>query len=299
MSSLKQLALSFIERIELAKRKIVNPERYIKKLFFQRMGYALDLDNPHTYNEKLQWLKLYWHNPILPSLVDKYAVKEFVKERVGDKYIIPTIGVWQVPSEIKWDDLPNQFVLKCTHDSGGLVLCKDKMLLDKRKAIKKLERSLSNNYYYFGYEWPYKNVKPRIIAEPYLEDSETEELRDYKFFCFNGVVKALFIATERNKEGVDVKFDFYDAEFNHLPFKQGHENASVIPSRPHCFEEMKELAAKLSVGFPHVRVDLYEKDGSVYFGEMTFFHHGGWTRFDPKEWDLVFGSWLSLPEKQV
>ena len=182
-------------------------------------------------------------------------------------------------------------------DSGGLVICKDKSKLDKHTAVRVIKKSLSNNYYYFGYEWPYKNVKPRIIAEPYIEDSVTKELRDYKFFCFNGKVKALFIATDRNVKGVDVKFDFFDETFHHLPFKQGHENAATMPQKPVCFEEMKQLASRLSEGFPHVRVDLYEVDGRVFFGEMTFFHHGGWTKFDPEEWDEIFGSWLSLPSK--
>ena len=299
MSCIKQFALSLLERKELIKRKLIDPEKYIKTLFYQRTGYPLNLDNPRTYNEKLQWLKMYWHNPILTTLVDKYAVKDFVKERIGEQYVIPTIGVWDKVSDIDWNKLPNQFVLKSTHDSGGLVICKDKSQLDRRSAIKKLKKSMANNYYYYGYEWPYKNVVPRIIAEPYLEDPETRELRDYKFFCFNGVVRALFIATDRNKEGVDVKFDFFDEEFNHLPFKQGHENASILPVKPHCFEEMKVLATTLSRGFPHVRVDFYEVDGHVYFGEMTFFHHGGWTKFDPERWDEVFGSWLTLPEKQI
>lgn len=297
MRRLKQLGLFLLEQKELIKRRFINPEKYIKTLFYQRMGYPLSLEHPRTYSEKLQWLKLYWHLPILTRLVDKYAVKDFVRERIGDKHIIPTIAVWDKVSDINWDVLPDQFVLKCTHDSGGLVICKDKSQLDKRHAIRKIKRSLANNYYYFGYEWPYKDVKPRIIAEQYMEDSVTKELRDYKFFCFNGEVKALFIATDRNIVGVDVKFDFFDENFNHLPLKQGHENAAIIPQKPVCFEEMKHLASQLSDGFPHVRVDLYEVDGQVYFGEMTFFHHGGWTRFDPEEWDVIFGSWLSLPDK--
>ena len=297
MNKLKRLGPLFLERIELIKRRFVDPEKYIKTLFYQRMGYPLHLEDPRTYSEKLQWLKLYWHPPILTTLVDKYAVKEYVREKIGDQYVIPTIAAWNRVSDIQWDELPNQFVLKCTHDSGGLVICKDKSKLDKHTAVRVIKKSLSNNYYYFGYEWPYKNVKPRIIAEPYIEDSVTKELRDYKFFCFNGKVKALFIATDRNVKGVDVKFDFFDETFHHLPFKQGHENAATMPQKPVCFEEMKQLASRLSEGFPHVRVDLYEVDGRVFFGEMTFFHHGGWTKFDPEEWDEIFGSWLSLPSK--
>lgn len=296
MGKLKQISLPLLEKVELTKRRFVNPERYIPKLFYKRMGYKLNLDNPHTYNEKLQWLKLYWHEPILTTLVDKYLVKEYVSERIGSKYVIPTIGIWKKVKDIEWDTLPTQFVMKCTHDSGGVVICTDKYHFDKKAAINKLRKSLAANYYYFGYEWPYKHVEPKIIAEPYLIDSETQELRDYKFFCFEGVVKALFVATDRNTPGVDVKFDFFDENFKHLPIKQGHENAVIPPKCPVCFEEMKTLATVLSKGFPQVRVDFYEADGNVYFGEMTFFHHGGWTKFDPNEWDEIFGSWVNIPK---
>ena len=298
-NSLRQIVLRFLEKEELIKRRFVKPERYIHKLFFKRMGYPLDLDNPQTYSEKLQWLKLFWHLPILTSLVDKIAVKQYVKEKIGEEYVIPTLAIWEKPSDIDWQSLPNQFVLKCSHDSGGLVICKDKSKLNKNKALRDIKMSFKNNYYYEGFEWPYKNVVPRILAEPYLEDSETGELRDYKFFCFDGEVKALFIATERNNPGVDVKFDFFDPDFNHLPFKQGHENAAVLPKCPKQFESMKRLASVLSEGFPHVRVDFYEVDGRVYFGELTFFHNAGWTRFDPQDWDSRFGEWLMLPDTKI
>lgn len=289
--------LDLFETIEYHKRHFVNPEKYIFRMFRKRMGCELNLDNPKTFSEKLQWMKLYDHNPLYTQLVDKYEVKQYVKDKIGEQYIIPTLGCWDSVEDIDFDSLPNQFVLKCTHDSGGLVICKDKMKLDVKKAKKKLKKSLGRNYYYMGFEWPYKNVKPRIIAEQYMEDSKTQELRDYKFFCFAGVVKAMFIATERQKEGEDVKFDFFDADFNHLPFKQGHEHAAVTPAKPKCFDEMKNQASVLSKGLPQVRVDFYEVDGRVYFGEMTFFHHGGWTRFEPEEWDTTFGEWIVLPSK--
>lgn len=291
--------LDLFETIEYHKRHFVNPEKYIYGLFRQRMGCDLNLDNPKTFSEKLQWMKLYDHNPLYTKLVDKYEVKQYVKEKIGEQYVIPTIGIWEKTKDIDFDKLPDQFVLKCTHDSGGLVICKDKGSLDIRKAKRKLSKSLSRNYYYMGFEWPYKNVKPRILAEVYMEDSKTKELRDYKFFCFNGEVNAMFIATERQKEGEDVKFDFFDSEFNHLPFKQGHENASVLPEKPCRFEEMKFLATVLSKDLPQVRVDFYEVDGKVFFGEMTFFHHGGWTKFEPEEWDRIFGKWIVLPQKQL
>lgn len=299
MSTIKKLIATFIEEIVLIKRRIISPEKYIRKIFYARVGYNLDLDNPKTYNEKLQWLKLYWHHPLLPTLVDKFSVKKYVADKIGEQYIIPTLGVWDSVKDIEWDSLPNQFVLKCTHDSGGLVICTDKSKLNRKEAIKKLKKSLSQNYYYYGYEWPYKSVKPRIIAEAYMHDSKSDDLPDYKFFCFNGEVKALFVATERNRKGVEVKFDFYDSDFNHLPFTQGHPNSTAIISKNSCFNEMKKLAVILSGEFPHVRVDFYEINGKVYFGEMTFFHHGGWTKFNPQEWDYTFGNWLKLPKSKI
>lgn len=259
------------------------------------MGKELNLTDPITYSEKLQWIKLYDHNPIYTTLVDKLEVKEYVGEKIGDSYVIPTLGVWSSFGEIDFDELPNKFVLKCTHDSGGIVICRDKKLFNKKAAREKIEKSLSRNYYYMGFEWPYKNISPRIIAEPYMEDVDTRELRDYKFFCFDGKIKALFIATERQKENTDVKFDFFDENFTHLDLKQGHENAAVMPEKPSCFEEMKKVAETLSKGLKEVRVDLYQANGSVYFGEMTFFHHGGWTPFEPESWDKVFGEWIDLP----
>ena len=294
---MRKLIIGILEKIELAKRHFVDPEKYIPHMFEVRMGRLPDLVNPQTYNEKLCWMKLYYHNPLFTRLVDKYEVKNYVAEKIGKQYIIPTLAVWDRVADIEWDKLPNQFVLKCTHDSGGLVICRDKSKLDVSAAKKKLSSSLKKNYYFYGFEWPYRDVKPRIIAETYMEDTKTQELRDYKFFCFDGEVKALFIASERQKVGEDVKFDFFDADFNHLPFRQGHENAPVIPEKPECFDEMKRLAAVLSEGLPHARVDFYEVDGRIYFGEITFFHHGGWTKFDPEEWDYTFGNWIKLPKK--
>ncbi len=272
-------------------------EAFLKRCYKARMKKALNLENPQTFNEKLQWLKLYDRKPIYTTMVDKHDVKTYVAERIGEEYIIPTLGVWDSFDEIDFDALPNQFVLKCTHDSGGLVICKDKARLNLGAARKKIEKSLKRDFFSVGREWPYKDVKPRIIAEQFMEDPVTQELRDYKFFCFDGEVKALFVATDRQTPGEEVKFDFFDPEYNHLDFRQGHENAKVWPAKPKQFELMKELAAKLSSGVPHLRVDFYEVAGKVYFGELTFFHFGGWTPFKPEEWDYAFGSWLRLPEK--
>ena len=273
--------------------KNMSDERYLKIVFRIRMGKKLDLDNPQTYSEKLQWLKIHDRRPEYTQMVDKYTAKKYVAERIGEEYIIPTLGVWNHFSEIDFDKLPNQFVLKCTHDSGGFVICKDKSKLDREAARRKIEECLTNNYYWGMREWPYKDVKPRIIAEQYMEDDEDQELRDYKFFAFDGQVRAMFIATERGKKE-DTKFDFFDEKFNHLPFLNGHSNADVQPEKPEQFELMKKLASELSRGIPQVRIDFYEANGKVYFGEITFFHWSGMVPFEPDEWDYKLGSWVDL-----
>ena len=275
--------------------KRMDDKKYLERTYKALMGVELNLDNPTTFNEKLQWLKLYDRKPIYTAMVDKSEAKKYVADIIGEEYIIPTIAVYDSFDEINFDALPDKFVLKCTHDSGGLAICKDKNTFDVNRAKKRINKSLKNNFYYKYREWPYKNVKPRIIAEQYMEDSETKELRDYKFFCFDGAVEALFIATDRQKPGEDVKFDFFDAEFNHLDMRQGHENAAVAPNKPTQFEKMKELASKLSCGIPHVRVDFYEVNGRIYFGELTFYHFSGMVPFIPEEWDRIFGSWIILP----
>ena len=268
---------------------------YLKRKFKIIMKKELDLDNPQTFNEKLQWLKLYNRKPIYTQMVDKLGAKDYVAERIGSDYIIPTLGVWDSFDDIDFDSLPDRFVLKCTHDSGGLVICRDKAAFNKKAAKKKINKSLKKNYYYSGREWPYKDVKPRIIAEAYMEDEKTAELRDYKFFCFNGKPKALFIATDRQTAGTEVKFDFFDMDFNHLDFRQGHPNAETYPEKPINFDEMKRLAQVLSEGLPHLRVDFYEVNGRIYFGELTFSHFSGMVPFHPEEWDYTFGSWIELP----
>ena len=273
-------------------------EAFLKRMYKIQMGKELDLENPVYYTEKLQWLKLYDHRPEYTTMVDKYAVKEYVAGRIGEQYVIPLLGVWERADQIDFDALPSQFVLKTTHDSGALVICKDKSKLDKQAAIKKLDHFMQRRYYDCNREWPYKNVKPRIIAEKYMEDSSYKELRDYKFFTFGGVPKVLYIAQGRGK-GEPTVADFFDMDFNHLPFTIDHDMADVPPDKPVCFEEMKRLAALLSEGTPQLRVDFYEVDGKVYFGEMTFFHCSGMEAFHPQEWDKIFGEWVTLPQKRT
>lgn len=272
----------------------VNDERFIKLRWSLSMNYKLDLNNPKTYSEKLQWLKLNNRNPLYTQMVDKIGAKEYVAEKIGKQYIIPTIATYDNVNEIDWASLPNQFVIKCTHDSGGLVICKDKSKLDIQKAKAKLASSLKTDNYTRTREWPYKNVPRRLICEKYMVDESGVELKDYKFLCFNGVPQVMFIASGRASN--DVRFNYYDMAFSQLDFKQSHLNINGTVNRPKCFDEMKAIATKLSEGIPHVRVDLYEIDGKVYFGELTFFHFSGFSPFYPEKWDRILGDMLVLPK---
>ena len=275
---------------------VMSDKLYLKLKFRVKMKKSLHLKNPQTFNEKLQWLKLHDRKPIYTTMVDKYEVKKYVAEKIGEEYIISTLGVWDNFDDIDFDKLPDQFVLKCTHDSGGLVICKDKRKLDIATAKKKMEKALRTSFYSEFREWPYKDVKPRIIAEQYMAD-ESGGLIDYKFFCFDGVPRIMFIATDRENPNEETKFDFFDMDFNHLDIRNGHPNAKLPPRKPKRFELMKQLASKLSNGIPHVRVDMYEVNGKVYFGELTFYHWGGVVKFEPDSWDKILGDWLVLPRK--
>ena len=270
-------------------------ETYLKIGYRIRMGRKLNLDHPSTYSEKLQWLKIHDRKPEYTKLVDKYEVKKIISDRIGSEYIIPTLGVYENFADIDFNALPDQFVLKCTHDSGGLVICRDKSKLDIDAAKKKIDRCLKHNFFYTNREWPYKDVKPRIIAEKYMVDESEYELKDYKFFCFDGIVKALFIASDRSDPNVETKFDFFDTDFRHLPLENGHPNAEKEIKRPRSFNKMIELASILSKGIPQVRIDFYDINGRIYFGEMTFYHWSGMTPFKPDEWDKIFGEWIKLP----
>lgn len=256
-------------------------------------GRKLNLDNPTRYSEKLQWIKLYDRCPLYSMLVDKYEVKTYVSERIGEEYIIPTLGVWNAFDDISFENLPDQFVLKCTHDSGGLVICTDKKQLNIDNARTKINKSLKTNYYKLFREWPYKNVTPRILAEKFMVDNATGELRDYKFYCFDGVVRALGIYSDRGA-GKTTKADYFDRDFNWLDLKWGYEHATERPEKPSLYDKMIEIAESLSQGFPEVRVDLYLCNNRVYFGELTFFDGGGFDGFEPDSWDEVFGSWIAL-----
>ena len=259
------------------------------------MDYSLNLEDPKTFNEKLQWLKLHDRQPVYSKLVDKYEVKKCISDIIGEDHIIPTIGVYDRVEDINFDELPNQFVLKCTHDSGGIVICKDKSLLNREAAIKKLQHGLKKNYYYQNREWPYKNVTPRIIAEQYM-NNVGQELDDYKVHNFNGEPKVILVCSDRYKES-GLAEDFYSCDWEHLDISRpGLRHSAEVQKKPAELDEMLELAKKLSAGIPFVRTDFYIINHQVYFGEMTFFPACGMKPFVPREWDYKFGSYITLPE---
>lgn len=271
-------------------------ELYLKFLLKFTAGYWPNFKNPQTYDEKLQWLKMYDHRPDYTKMVDKIRAKEYVASIIGEEYIIQTLKIYESINDVDLEELPARFVLKTNNGSAnmGVVICADKSKFDLESAKDKLAQSMRQNKYLKSREWPYKNIKPQVFAEQFMEDKATVDLKDYKFFCFDGVVRALFVGSERSSG--DVKFDYYDAEFNHLNIVQEHPMSGASIEKPRNFELMKELASKLSKGIPQVRVDLYDIEGRIYFGELTFFHHGGIVPFNPKEWDYTFGSWIKLPK---
>lgn len=288
------------ERKGLAVRllRMLPDKLYLSLKFYKNFGRWPNWKNPQTFSEKLQWLKLYDRKPEYTTMVDKYAVKKYVADIIGEEYVIPTLGVWDKPEDIEWDKLPNQFVLKTTHGGGneGVAICRDKTTFDRAKAVQMLNASLKTDLYTVWREWPYKNVPKRVIAEEYIGPRpDIKDLADYKFFCFDGKVKGLFVATERQNPDEEVKFDFFDADFNHLPFRQGHDHAKITPQKPENFELMKKAAEELAKGKPHVRVDLYDLGDKVMFGELTLYHFSGMVPFEPEEWDKRFGDMLTLP----
>lgn len=271
---------------------MVSDERYLVSAYRAAIGKGLSLDNPTGFNEKIQWLKLHDRNPFYTKLVDKAEVKSWVADRIGQEHIVPTLGVWDSFDEIDFSALPEQFVLKCTHDSGGLAICRDRATFDMDAARGKIERSLSRNYFWHGREWPYKDVRPRILAEEYLDAGATGMI-DYKMMCFGGHARCVFTCTGRDED--DLRVDFFDLDWNHLPFTRHYPNADVPPAAPKRLKEMVELSERLAESIPFVRVDFYEVAGELYFGEMTFYPGSGLEEFDPEEWDERLGSWIELP----
>lgn len=275
--------------------KNISDEEYLKKVFFYRIGYSLNLDVPQTFNEKIQWLKIHDHNPKYTMLVDKYEAKKYIREKVGNEYVIPTINKWDRIQDISFEKLPKQFVLKCTHDCGGLILVKDKDQINEKLVYHFFKKRLKKNYYWGGREWPYKNVKPRVIAEKYLTDESQQGLTDYKLMCFNGKVKCSFTCTERFC-GSQLKVTFFDRNWKEMPFKRHYPKSSISIPKPINYDEMVRIAEILSEDIPFVRVDFYEVNGSVYVGELTLYPGSGFEEFTPEKWDRELGDWLVLPD---
>ena len=266
-------------------------QQYNSLMFRMHFGYKLDLDHPATMNEKIQWLKLYDHNPAYTDMVDKYKAKKLAAERIGEDHIIPTLGVWERYEDIPFDSLPDQFVLKCTHDSGGIVICKSKEALDYKNAEKKIKKSLSNDFYKLSREWPYKNVPHRVICEPYLSDDEdTDQLTDYKIFCFDGKVGYILVC--KNRFAGQIEYATYDRNWNKLHLSKVYEDHRV--ERPANLDEMVKIAEKLAEDLAYVRIDLYNLNGKIYFGEWTFYSDGGFDTEMLPEKDLYYGEMIDL-----
>ena len=272
----------------------LSDETYIKLMYLCRFGKKIDLKDPVTFNEKLQWLKIHDRAPIYTTLVDKYAVKKYVSDVIGEKYIIPGYGVWDTFDEIDLERLPDRFVLKCSHDSGGLYICRDKKQMDVKAVRKKINRSLKRNYYWAGREWPYKNVPPRILAEKYMEESVDEGLTDYKFYCFNGIPRFLYIS-KGLEDHKTAQISFLSMDWKMERFRRDDFRPfERVPERPSGFEEMEKIARRLSKGIPFVRVDLYFINGHIYFSELTFSPCSGFMRFIPEEADREIGGYIQL-----
>lgn len=297
---LKQTRLAPVYRIVRgyilsAYEKTLSDEHYLNKKYQKAFGKKISRDNPQTFNEKLNWLKLYWYDPKAEICSDKYAVRAYL-ESIGLGHLLnELIAVYDSVDKIDFDSLPSKFVLKCTHGSACNIICEDKDKLDRSKTKKKLNKWMKLNYYWFSREWVYKNLKPRIICEKFLKDDVLRELIDYKFFCFNGVPEYVMLVTERFSD-TGLKLDFYDTQWNHLEFRRDHPMSGRKLIQPANYDIMLEYAKVLSSEFPFVRVDFFEVNGKVYFGELTFFPGGGFEQFQPVEYDYKFGEKLILPK---
>jgi len=278
----------------------ISDEMFIKCQYWLRMGEKLNLNPPRTLSEKLNWLKLYYHNPLLHKLVDKYEIGRFVADKIGEQYVIPCIGLYRSVDEIDINKLPDQFVLKCTHDSGSVVICKDRKSFDWDGAKKKLSKGLTRDYYKTGREWAYKGLEHRIIAEPFIPTLGKADSVEYKITVYNGKVRFITVCTGIAHSTLDVRTnDHFTPEWEKLPFYAYYKPSGKDIQKPPFMDEMVRLTEKLAEGLPQVRVDWYVHDGKMLFGEMTFYTWAGYLKFEPEEWDEKLGSWLVLPKEKL
>lgn len=273
----------------------MDDEEFLKRKFKSNLKYDLNLLSPNTFSEKIQWLKINDRKDIYTILVDKYKVREYIKEKLGEEYLIPLIGIWDDPDDIDFNKLPDQFVLKCNHNSGlGMCICKDKSKLDISKVRRELKKGLKQDYYLTGREWPYKNVSRKIIAEKYMKNEHETELKDYKFFCFNGEPKYCQVISDRS---TNETIDFFDMKWNHQEFiglNSKCSNSKHPIAKPVTFEKMKEFAYILAKNTKFVRIDFYEIERKLYFGEITFYPASGFGNFKPTEWNEKLGEMINL-----
>lgn len=297
----KKLLTSYQRRFDLMSRlgfyNNTPDDVFLKKQYKANRGKELNIENPQTFNEKLQWIKLYERKPLQTIAADKYEVRKYVKEKIGEEYLVPLLGVWDSPDEIDFDALPDSFVLKCNHNSGtGMCICKDKSRLNIEKVKKELQKGLDEDFYLVSREWQYKNIKRKIIAEKFLKDGNAENLLGYKIYCFNGEPKLFSLQSNDGAEAVGISF--LDIDWNVLPvYRTDHLPIETIPEKPSNLDTLLEIAKKLSEDFTFMRVDLYSFGGKIYFSELTMTPCSGYNPFVPEEWDRKIGEMLKLPEK--
>ncbi len=276
----------------------MSDEEFLKRVYRANRGKKLNLENPETFNEKLQWMKLYDRNPLYTVTSDKYAVRDYVREKIGEEYLVPLLGVWDSPDDIDFDALPDQFVLKCNHNSGkGMCICRDKSKLDIKKTKEELKKGLEQDYFLVCREWQYKNIKRRIIGEKFLSVQGAKDLVNYKIYCFDGEPKFFHISGNMAAHDHDkARLSFLSLDWEPLPFhREDYPTYEVLPKEPVNKDKMLELARKLSEDFSFMRVDLYEINGKIYFSELTLDPCGGYNPFQPEEWDMKLGEMLTLP----
>lgn len=298
MSLIKFLSdIEFLQAIKTFYHRYFFSDLFVIKMrFLLRQKRLLNLKNPQYYNDKIQWLKINWYDKYVEKCVDKYEVRDIIKNKIGEQYLNELIGVYDSVDEINFDVLPDKFVLKCTHASGFNIICSDKNKLNIKKTVKRLRRWMKTNYFWYSKEWQYKNLKPKIVCERFLTDGDGKPPKDYKIFCFDG--KAKFLEVDFDRFG-NHRTNFYDLDWNlmDISFRYPPDKSAKV-QKPEKFDEMIKLANIMSDDFPHARVDFYYVGDKIYFGELTFFHGGGTHVIKPKEFELEIGKWIKLPEKK-